>query len=248
MVFSYFGSKSRVVQHYSPPKYKTIVEPFAGSARYACRYGTDKGARHRRLGLVRDVWINDANPVIYHIWKWIQEASLKDVENLPELEYGQDLRNVSGLSTAERLLLRFTVGCSANPSNTVTFWASGEGGIQTPRITRLKERLRNIVGRIDHWKITNLDYTKVVKSNKCTWFIDAPYQCARSRYKVDPRSPKFFRDLKSYCLKRRGQTIVCEGQGADWLPFEILTTQSVLATQLASKSTQYTELVWERNN
>ncbi len=37
-MFSYYGSKSKIVKHYPPPEYDTIIEPFAGSARYALMY------------------------------------------------------------------------------------------------------------------------------------------------------------------------------------------------------------------
>jgi len=33
-MFSYYGSKSKIVDYYPPPKHKRIIEPFAGSARY----------------------------------------------------------------------------------------------------------------------------------------------------------------------------------------------------------------------
>jgi len=34
-MFSYYGSKSKLAQHYPTPKYDTIVEPFAGAAGYS---------------------------------------------------------------------------------------------------------------------------------------------------------------------------------------------------------------------
>ncbi len=36
--FSYFGAKWRLAPRYPAPAHRTIVEPFAGSAGYACRY------------------------------------------------------------------------------------------------------------------------------------------------------------------------------------------------------------------
>ena len=37
-MFSYYGSKSKVVDLYPRPKFDKIIEPFAGSARYALKY------------------------------------------------------------------------------------------------------------------------------------------------------------------------------------------------------------------
>ena len=37
-MWSYCGSKSKLVKHYPTPKHNLTIEPFAGSARYALRY------------------------------------------------------------------------------------------------------------------------------------------------------------------------------------------------------------------
>lgn len=37
-MFSYYGSKSKIVDLYQPPKFDKIIEPFAGSARYSLKY------------------------------------------------------------------------------------------------------------------------------------------------------------------------------------------------------------------
>jgi site-specific DNA-adenine methylase len=71
-VFSYFGCKSKLARLYPRPKHHLIVEPFAGSARYSL-YHADL-----------EIWINDLNPRIYRIWKWLQQATRRDVERLPE--------------------------------------------------------------------------------------------------------------------------------------------------------------------
>jgi site-specific DNA-adenine methylase len=34
-VFSYYGSKTKLVHLYPPPKHDTIIEPFAGAAAYS---------------------------------------------------------------------------------------------------------------------------------------------------------------------------------------------------------------------
>lgn len=86
-MFSYFGGKSKVVHLYPSPEYGLIIEPFCGSARYSCVHGLDK-----------DVWLNDAYPVIYRIWKWLIQATVKDVMSLPNLTKGDDVRSIKSLS------------------------------------------------------------------------------------------------------------------------------------------------------
>ncbi len=38
LMFSYYGSKSKIIKYYSTPKHDTIIEPFAGSAQYSFHY------------------------------------------------------------------------------------------------------------------------------------------------------------------------------------------------------------------
>ena len=103
IVFSYYGSKSKVIDYYPAPQYDKIIEPFAGSARYALKWFN------------RDVLLVDKYEVIIKVWKYLQRANRQDILNLPELVYGQSLDDFV-LSDDERLLLGFLVnGGSATP-------------------------------------------------------------------------------------------------------------------------------------
>ncbi len=216
-MFSYFGSKSKIIHHYPPPRYNIIVEPFCGSTQYACRWG-----------LERDVWINDKYQVIYRIWKYIQQATWNDIKSLPELSKGDDLRNFKQLSGAERLLLGFCAGlCRTSPGNVTTSWGDktsiqGEGFRRNGSVLLLKRKLRLLIGSISHWKITCLDFRKIRIAGNATYYVDPPYQNARSNYAIKNSSPNFYKQLAGYCRSRAGQVIVCEADQADWLPFRRL--------------------------
>lgn len=40
-MWSYYGSKTKLVDLYPPPKTDKIIEPFCGSAKYSLKYGTN---------------------------------------------------------------------------------------------------------------------------------------------------------------------------------------------------------------
>lgn len=234
MCFSYFGSKSNIVHLYPPPSYQTVIEPFCGSARYACRYYN------------RDVWINDVYPVIYRIWKWIQGASKQDVRTLPELKPSEDLRDFKQLSDVERELMGFAVcGGVASPRNKFTSNAarrlltSGTGAI-----VQLKNNLLRLVGNIGHWKITNLDY-KDISSQEATWFVDPPYQGMGNHY-IHGNDAIDYQDLGTWCKNLLGQVVVCEYQDASWLPFRKFNQSCYRTTKVGTGSRQ--EVVWTQNN
>ncbi len=219
-MFSYFGSKSRIIHLYPAPKHRLIVEPFAGSAQYAL-YHAD-----------HDIWINDLNRRIHRIWRWLQQATRQDIERLPELQRGQDVRQIRWLSEVERDLLGFAVcRASSRPSSTLSGWAA-----DTNDPWRLKVNILKRLEDIRDWRITCMDYFDL-PNIEATWYIDPPYQFARNRY---PEDEIDYEELAAWCRSRKGQVIVCEEQGATWLPFQPLA--EVWAT-----SRRLIESVWVKD-
>src|SRR3990167_9750884 len=78
-MFSYYGSKSKIVDCYPKPKHRKIIEPFAGSARYSLKY------------FDREVLLVDKYEVIVRIWKYLQQCSVGDIKKLPEPTVGQKI-------------------------------------------------------------------------------------------------------------------------------------------------------------
>lgn len=213
-MFSYYGSKSKLVKYYPHPKFDTIIEPFAGSAQYSFYYW-DKNIilieKDNRIAAVWDYLINDAT----------KESVLK----LPLFYKGQKIEH-DNPAVRDLIALESNRGCGGSPRPTVqnrNRWAYGG-----------RERIANNLYKIKHWKIIRADYQNS-PDIKATWFIDPPYNnSAGKEYRV-----KFFdyKLLADWCKNRLGQAIVCENQNADWLPFRSLVDFHGM------KKTQ-TEVVW----
>ena len=194
-MFSYYGSKGKVVDCYPPPKFNKIIEPFAGSARYSLKYWEN------------DILLIDKFHKIIAIWHYLQQASEKDILGLPILTYKQSLNDFD-LSKEEKWFLGYFV-C---------------GGGARPKLIAQKfncldyESLKQIASnlhKIRHWHIKLGDYIDL-QNEKATWFIDPPYQYGGIEYscnKID------FPNLANWCKERNGQVIVCENTKANWLPF-----------------------------
>jgi hypothetical protein len=219
-MFSYLGAKTRTVHLYPTPKHRLIIEPFAGSARYSL-FHCD-----------RDVWINDASERIARIWKWIQSASREDIENLPHLQRGQDVRQLKGLPDEARDLIGFACGRGQTiPANVLSGWAA-----DTMDVRRMKCRLLDRLEDIRDWRVSSLDYLEL-PDIEATWFVDAPYQHAKHQY---PENDIDYDELAVWCQSRSGQVIVCEAQGATWLPFEPLVEVWTAARR------RMTECIWTK--
>ena len=197
-MWSYYGSKSMLVDLYPKPLCDKIIEPFAGTARYALKYWD------------KDVLLVDKYNVVIKIWKWLQECSPKDILSLPQLKKGQDLRELK-LTEGELLFLQMNAGISNfAPRNKVSAFSAEQNG----RKNKYKQVANNL-HKIRHWKIIHGDYLDI-QNETATWFIDPPYQFGGSAYVENKINFDF---LSEWSRERLGQTIVCENTKADWLPF-----------------------------
>jgi site-specific DNA-adenine methylase len=61
VIFSYYGSKSKIWKKYPAPLHNIIIEPFSGAANYSLRYSHG-----------RHVILIEKNPVIVSMLKWLQ--------------------------------------------------------------------------------------------------------------------------------------------------------------------------------
>jgi hypothetical protein len=202
-MWSYYGAKTNIVGLYPPPKYGKIIEPFAGSARYALRY------------FDRDVLLVDKYEVIVRIWRWLQRCSPSDVLGLPTLAAGQSLDDFNFDCEEAKLLMGFIVAVGvATPQKT----ASPRATTQRPNnINFTLRRIAQSLHKIRHWEIRSGCYTEI-PNQKATWFIDPPYHVGGQYYAEGSRKINF-PALATWCKSRMGQAIVCENVGADWLPF-----------------------------
>lgn len=196
-MFSYYGSKSKIVDCYPPPKFDKVIEPFAGSARYALKYWQ------------KEVLLVDKYDVVTDIWTYLINATEKDILNLPEMVKGDNVDDFN-LAKVEKQLIGFCInGGSSSPKKTVQEYNTWE----TARIEISKN-----VEKIKHWKIIKDDYINL-ENVEATWFIDPPYMFGGEYYRHSTKNIDFVK-LGEWCKNRNGQVIVCENTKADWLDFK----------------------------
>lgn len=207
--FSYYGGKWSLAKRYPEPEHDIIIEPFAGSAGYSLRYPD------RRVVLI------EKNPKVAAIWRYLISADPERILALPDVdERGVDVLEVSD---AERWLIGFWLHrVSDRPGRKPSNWMRRnpdddpkKGMLWGPRC---RERIASQVVSIRHWIIIEGDYTNAPDA-EATHFIDPPYNnIAGSHYPCGPKDIDFDA-LGSWCSTRRGLVIVCENDGASWLPF-----------------------------
>lgn len=211
--FSFYGSKWQAAGAYPSPLFGTIHEPFAGSAGYSLRYPD------------RRVILSDADEYIVGVWNYLIGTSAAELLRLPDVAAGQSVDDLT-IPQEAKWLIGFWLNngassprkrLSSNGRRTTASWATVPG---KPRPlfwgVRVRERLAVQVDSIRHWKCIHSRYEDLDIAAPRTWFIDPPYLVAGKHYRYRISD---YPALGKWCLTLTGQSIVCEGPGADWLPF-----------------------------
>ena len=208
-IFGYVGQKRGLIGCYPPPSRSLIIEPFAGSAGYA-----------RRWGAGRDVVLVEKAKWLADMWKWLIQATRDEIMSLPLLEQipREGLSAIPGLRAEARSLLGLKINLTNHPANTPTKLA-----LQHQHDNQIawwnpagRKAVADALRWIRHWSIVQGEYHEA-PSVDATWFIDPPYQRLPTMYseKVDS-----YDELAAWCCSRRGQVIVCDDVRAMWLPFK----------------------------
>ncbi len=248
----YFGSKYRIIKHYPAPRYDTIVEPFAGSAAYSVHYPEKK------------VILVEKDPLLAAVWRYLIKATSEQVMSIPLLPDADTLVSSLKCSEEEKLLIGYNIQSGdARPRNKVsnhcrdyrppwvhhsykdpvTGWQKPTSDTNAPLHEgyenfwgeKRRARIARQVPFIKHWRIIEGDYT-VAPDVQATWFIDPPYERAGKAYRFNKINYKAVAD---FACTRKGEALVCESDGATWLPFkELGNFKSTPGTKRKQKSVE----------
>lgn len=229
-LFPFYGSKWRDARKYGPPG-AHVVEPFAGSAGYSTYYEPER------------VTLVDADPIIVGVWDYLIRATADEVLRLPDVEVGQDVRDM-GLPQEAAWLIGFWLNRgSASPKRTRTAFSARTDRQQLVWGERARQRIAADVHKVSAWTVRHGDYRTAPSDPDATYFVDPPYVDKGRYYRVNTVD---YADLARWCratalnslgLSTVGRTIVCEQHGADWLPFRDLAV--IKSTRGTSR-----EVVW----
>ena len=215
----YFGSKTRLAATYQAPRHDVIVEPFAGAAAYSVFWLRER--RDLRAVLIDSDWL------VVDMWERLLAMSPADLWNYPLPIQGE--RVTDPLYLCGAVSSGSWGACHAGRSYQITEMMAGAFPA-TRQI--MAETLSLIKGRVE---VTRGDY-RVAPMNPATWFIDPPYQSDGEWYASG--NDLDFGGLGEWVQGLPGQVIVCESQGADWLPFDPHRITNTI------RNTESVEVVW----
>jgi site-specific DNA-adenine methylase len=227
--FGFYGGKWRdAPKHYDAPCHDTVVEPFAGSAGYSVRFAD------------QNVILGEVDEVIYGVWHYLIHAPADEIRAIPDLEPGQTVADLA-IPQEARWLVGFWLNRGASrPRTAPSAWMRQKIRPGSFWGERARGTIASQVDRIRHWRVYNCSYETIGSHvrGEATWFVDPPYQKQGKHYHHGADAIDFS-SLGSWCRNRPGQVIVCENEGADWMPFSALAP--VKTTRADSRSV---EVVW----
>jgi len=226
--FSFYGSKFRIAPRYPKPAQGRIIEPFAGSAGYSLRY------------YWLPVYLYDVDPIISGVWDFLIKSSAQDILSLPLIRPGELVSDLPICQEAQWLIGFWLARGRQSPAYMLSAWGST---LKYPNhfwSTSTREMVANQVQYIKHWKVSNKPYRAISPSNTATWFIDPPYSGKAGNSYVHKFSA--FSHLADWVQSLSGQKIVCEQEGATWLPFSFLVETP--GTKGVGRNTHTSECVW----
>lgn len=226
--FGYYGGKWRdTPRNYPAPTHGTIVEPFAGSAGYALRYPD------------RQVMLYDLDPVIAGLWSYLIRVTPSEILSIPDVPLSGSLDDLQGLCEEARWLVGFWLNKgNASPCKTPSSWMRTGNYPNSFWGDRVRATIAGQLEYIQHWQVRHGSYADIDHPGEATWFIDPPYQKAGKYYRFGSKGIDYDA-LGAWCKTRRGQVIVCEASGADWLPF-----QELAAIKTTRKDRTAREALW----
>jgi hypothetical protein len=221
--FSYYGSKWRSIRKYPRPRYGSIIEPFAGSASYATHYVSARVALY------------DLDPVICGVWDYLIRSNQSEIMALPILRTGDHVEDFGLIPEATHLIGFWINRATVRPCQTPSK-SHGWSGWDS----KTRGRLAGQVSLINHWTIQNCSYDEIGNTS-ATWFIDPPYEHRGRRYRFGSQRIDYAQ-LADWCHARIGQAIVCEQDGASWMPFQ------PMGSFKTARGIPTNESIWINNN
>lgn len=227
--FSYYGGKWRsAAKLYPKPIYGTVIEPFAGSAGYSLRYAD------------REVILCDADPIIRGIWRYLIAAKESEILAIPDVDIGGTVDDLPVCQEARWLVGFWLSRATSSPRKSPSKWMrqKDERLFSMCWGDRVRTRIAAQITHIRHWRVIDGSYidSASVVDGEATWFIDPPYQIAGSHYRYG--SGKIdYSELACWCRSLNGQVVVCENEGANWLPFNRLA-------EVNGSSKRSVEAIW----
>lgn len=204
--FTFYGGKWRAAPRYPKPLHDEIIEPFAGSAGYALRHPE------------RKVSLCDLDENIVMTWDYLIRVSEAEILALPDLVAGETVDDLDVCEEAKKLIGWWLNKGASSPCKRPSAWMRSMIRPHQFWGPRIRQRIASQLRFIRHWTITQASYEEI-ENRSATWFIDPPYEEKGTYYRHGSGAIDF-EHLACWCQERQGQVMVCEQEGASWLPFK----------------------------
>ena len=181
-----------------------------------------------------ELW--DLDPVVCGIWQYLIRASEAEILSLPDLDGDQSVQDLNVCQEARHLIGFWLNKGTTHPAHVPGAWYRSKIRPLSSWGPQVRQRIASQLGAIRHWKIRQGSYEDI-PNPAATWFVDPPYVGKGYRYRCGSQRLNFPK-LGEWCKSRSGLVVVCEQEGAEWLPFV------ELASIKSARANRSMEMVW----
>lgn len=188
----------------------------------------------------RNVVLVEKYAIVAEIWRYLIRVSESEIRAIPA-----GVRHIDELPSWVPAPARNLVGWWFNSATVSPRVSLSVGRLKLASMGRnfegwteaTRERVASQLSAIRHWQIVEGDYT-LAPDVEASWFIDPPYNNKAGSYYIEKGLD--YTALGAWCRQRSGQVIVCENEGATWLPFRPFATLKAGVNGHGSH-----EVIWE---
>jgi len=172
----------------------------------------------------KNVILVEKDPYIAGTWKYLLNTTPEEILKLPNIALDQSVDDLKICEEEKWLIGWWLMAAASKPNKRPSGWMRRANlpGCKWHTVgswwgDKIKQRIAQQIPLIQHWKLIEGDYSDA-PDMEATWFVDPPYQVQGKSYTYGSKLLEYNK-LASWCLQRKGLLMVCEQQGATWLPF-----------------------------
>jgi hypothetical protein len=166
-----------------------------------------------------NVLLIEANEKVVGVWDFLIRATTDEILSLPLIGPEQTVDDLGAVPQEARWLVGFWLNKgTAQPCKKPSAWMRGMVRPNQFWGEAIRHRIARQVQWIRHWRVRCDTYSSAPDA-LATWFVDPPYAGRAGSFYPHGSKSTDYSALAAWRRERQGQVIVCENEGAEWLPF-----------------------------
>jgi len=184
----------------------------------------------------------EIDPIVCAVWQYLVHVKPKEILAIPDVDPGGCVDDLHACQEAKWLVGFWLNRATASPRKRPSKWMRDHIRPGSFWGDRVRQTIARQVEGIRHWKIFNRHLHRMSEASLGDVVRRSSIRGRRQALSVRVEQIDYG-TLALWCKSRPGQVIVCENEGATWLPFRELADVKTTRAKRRSK-----EVIWVATN